>query len=778
MLAFAISSFGFSNLTISPDTIKSGETVTISGEFEKPGDTVDVTLWIDLNGDGVLEEGADFIFFDSKRENSPFIDGSAFGDNVADGKYNATFAGGPFDMPTRYVWVMYDDAGTDTAALVVLPPDPTTTYVKGTVTGPAGAMANIQVRVQTCSLPGDSCARISTLSDADGKYAVYLPDSWRGLSVEISTEDEFGLYEGDRLVGPADVNRTLVDSLTGIDFVYTQPTQFIRVTVVDQADAPMVDVRMGAESSSSANVSARTDSSGVALLGVVPGTYRVEIDGGPSGLFEPMLDVSVLGTDDTVDVAYKVYTADTTIKGKLIDEGSGIDYDDNVHVDARFMINNVNYRSDGAEFNADSTFVIRVPSILGPYTVRVEVWDIPDGFFLDKEWHNNVPVGATDVVSTISRATQRMRLTVRDQDDKPVGKVAMQAWNDASFHYDGETDQHGIFEFYAYSGPEYYAKINTPEYMNPEGGWSIPDTVETLDVAFRAYTTDASIGGNVLGELSKLSELPEVIARGQDTATGMQFTSSTNIGTGGDFNVGVASALGDFRVEISEDKSDIKYAVVPSTYDNPYPYEMVAPGTDTLQFTILLPEGAFTGSVSGFFGGDGSAHTHIIARDSAQGIRVELCAGDGPLSYYMPLPNGTYSVEANVCLKNDSCLIKAAYGLVIDSATVNLNFTPDTAMVVGVIQSTAKAAGAFSVIAHRQAGTGALIVATPGAGLLTVELLDLLGRKVIVPWQRMVDGGTHRIGLARLRAAGTYLLMVKFAGDKQYVHKQVMHAIR
>src|SRR5664279_3024313 len=110
----SFSSFGFHNLTITPDSARIGvDTLTLAGSYEHVGDTLTVTSFLqDVNHNGVFDAGTDV---DEMHGGTTLIidgDKSPAGNNgpsdtTADGllKLKLTTDNTPFNIPGYFVFI-------------------------------------------------------------------------------------------------------------------------------------------------------------------------------------------------------------------------------------------------------------------------------------------------------------------------------------------------------------------------------------------------------------------------------------------------------------------------------------------------------------------------------------------------------------------------------------------------------------------------------------------------------------------------------------------------
>lgn len=223
-LAFLVLLFGYlanadvTNLKVngfsSNFTMVQGD--SIKWEYNLPFDgTAEGKIWVDLNGNGVLDPLADKSIMGAIQ-----TDGQSVGvDNNPgdmDGLVNGhilTVMGNVSLPPAKYIFnfsnsgIAQSIAGTVTA----LPSPPYT--VSGVVTVPGTSAQNIFVQAKL------NKGGWGALTDASGNYTINLNAAAGGLEWGIRPEDQIPSY-----VRPDRIYRTLTGNLTGINFTYEPVT--------------------------------------------------------------------------------------------------------------------------------------------------------------------------------------------------------------------------------------------------------------------------------------------------------------------------------------------------------------------------------------------------------------------------------------------------------------------------------------------------------------------------------------------------------------------------
>ncbi|MBD3347188.1 MAG: hypothetical protein GF401_19210 [Chitinivibrionales bacterium] len=746
--------FAVSDLTFSPDSIGQNDVATLSGTFSSPGDSIEYIYIYDFNSDGIIDTGQDAVVVSSDEE-GPFVDGDDEMDTIADGLMSIDFVRSaywdPFPFAGTYAFVMWDESGSDTAKLVVSQVA-TSLSVSGAVTGPSGPIEGIAVRVISCSTSNrDDCFVRHGLTDANGIYTVYVSPDFQGKDIFLQVEDMFDILEGVSVIPPEDLDTVLSASLTGIDFLYQQATQFIAGVVIDENGAAIPDAVLEfSEDNLGVEMYIDCDGAGKFVAPVSPGKWDIEMDlWETDGYMAEEKKVTVLETDDTVTITYTAYTADQTITGRVVDPDSVIDLGE-CDVGASAQVDS-NWVFSGTDIDeTDGSFSVDVSSQLAPFDVSLWTKDIPHGYYLDPRSYHTVSAGDTGLVFEILKISNVIEGTVLDENENPVINESLYVFKD-EWGFDpipAQTDANG--SFYATVAPgDYYFLVDDSSYMQKRMMVSVYDSVDTTEAFHYVHTTDSIISGTISGDtagldLTDIVDIGAMVTVSETSGGSSQWGCLAVIDGDGSYKVHVSSLYGPYsvRMEFNGDYYD-DYIIFPWEYDS------VEAGQDNVSFQMFKIGGTISGKVS-FEIPDNAYIAGVKAIDTVTGIEFGSYIDDTDSTYMINVPNGVYRVLAGYMSSTatDSVVIDS---IVVQDNDIVINFTADGAAVVPASIPVQKDRLFFSFSSYPNPFRGAarLNFVSPVAGKAELSVFDMTGRLIVTLHSGMVQRGSHTFRLSR-----------------------------
>jgi photosystem II stability/assembly factor-like uncharacterized protein len=313
-LAFLVLLFGYvanaqvTNLTVngvsSNFTMVQGD--TLKWEYNLPvGGSAEGELWIDLNGNGVIDPASDKQLFGTFTQ----TDGQSGDPGDMDGLVNGhiLFAMGNFGIAQSV-------AGTVTAL-----PSPTYT-VSGVVAVPSGISGqNIYVSAQGKN------GQWGALTDATGNYTINFNAAAGGLQWNIQPQDQIPPYSQ-----PAQINITLTGNLTGINFTYAPPAATVDGYLKGEDGHVFANVGIYSNPQNGGNnKNATTDANGYFKFGYSSSeissnpiwSIQANSDGVAPAYFPPKINAISLHPGDNFSIDLTAYFADDSITGKVTLDG-------------------------------------------------------------------------------------------------------------------------------------------------------------------------------------------------------------------------------------------------------------------------------------------------------------------------------------------------------------------------------------------------------------------------------------------------------------------------
>jgi hypothetical protein len=409
----SLKALAFKDLTVSPTTAAFWQEITVTGSYGTAATSADIEIFLDRNANGVFDEGVDLPTVSSAREGFQITDGGSDGDpdQTQDGLFTVTTMPGldrVAPVAGTYVISMSNSAGADTASWTVSAISPTTTI--------AGTVGGLDNPAELCVIATVNDTPYYALTQANGQYAIPLPDGTRGQPVSVQVRDQYDVLEGAGWP-PAPIDTTVAASLSGIDFVFAAPTQFIRAVIVKLTGDTLKDIQL-----SSRNYAAdfhdiqACDSKGVYLFPVFAGSWEFGLES--SAFLAENPKVTITEADDTVDVLIHAVKPDTVINGQLIDStAEGVDLS-NFYAEVRLRIDSTWY-SAFTSIDAQGAYTVQVVKAYGPYEVQVYAKDTA-GIFIQRPAFYELPAGHDTLVSWVFDTQGSLSGTVTGPNDLPL----------------------------------------------------------------------------------------------------------------------------------------------------------------------------------------------------------------------------------------------------------------------------------------------------------------------------------------------------------------------
>ena len=469
-----------------------------------PSREADLSFWIDMDGNGVLDESVDF-----SDEVEHIVDNSFEDEDPTEGVYQFTISDEDEDegeinrVGNLGLFLKAEDIGGSDDAFLFIEPMVSNYSVSGSVTP---AVANIVVFA--FREVGDGEDLWITLTDETGLYQLFLPEMG---TYSIFSVDFLGVTDGmlsDKVYYDVYVN----GHLTGYDFTYIAPTAWIEGTVADEDvnNIEGVGVWADAEDGAEQSVWTETDSNGYYSLGLLEGYWRVGLDRDdliPAYLRPPDREVYVAeGATKIID--FRAYSTDATITGTVfLDDipAGGM----RVDADAFFGGSHTNYYTE-THSSPDGSYTLHVASEAdaeGGY--NVSVGDLPPNTYLDAGY-SAIMSGSAGIdfyVYTIPFGAIEGVVTDETTGD-PIRGVVMRFWDFYSDdRYRTETDENGFYhqdlpvsDYRVRASGFWLGYVN--EFYDNQFHFLEADTVSVLDDQITAINIQMGVGGAISGSLT------------------------------------------------------------------------------------------------------------------------------------------------------------------------------------------------------------------------------------------------------------------------------------
>lgn len=394
---------GLTDLAVTPDTVRIGDTITVTGVCPEPGASATVFTFLDRNADGEYDESIDLLEY-GPDHGAEVIDGGWSTDTVEDGLINGFLytTETPWRTVGTHVNILTDHTGSDTAAVVVLM-DTSEVWCSGTVRGPDGPLAGVVVSLWVeYESDGETVEyEVDVVSDTNGHFLIYLPEEVAGSDTEIEllAEDRFNKTPWDLLApGPNGFGAPEPGSpKTGVDMVFIQAPYTIVGQVLDEHDSPAGELRLVLTGDGGMDIFVAVDEDGGFVTAAPEGVLEFELDQDQETdfLFQSM-DLEIAGDRDTIEVTCRVHSTDMVISGRIVDT-----YDLDIDFDwAPVVVETMGDQqwSGVAYAEADGSFSVPVSSAVGPYAVCIDEEEgLPEDYSFSAYCIGEIEAGTEDV---------------------------------------------------------------------------------------------------------------------------------------------------------------------------------------------------------------------------------------------------------------------------------------------------------------------------------------------------------------------------------------------
>ena len=237
------------------------------------GATVSNEIWIDLNGNGIVDRSTDILLFSFSQTdgvsgatggngNPGDMDGSANG-SIYFVKMNLGFA------PAHYIFRIALGSDTISAPFTeAAMPSPTYT-ISGSVQKLGVGVANVFVSAQGMY----DNSEWDALTDANGNYTI---NTKAAAGAQYQVQIQSSSVTSGYTASPGSDQVTLNANLTGINFVLAAG-KIITGSVRDTVGNPIANIVVSAYSpNGNSNYNGQTDGSGTYSVAVPPGSYQVQ----------------------------------------------------------------------------------------------------------------------------------------------------------------------------------------------------------------------------------------------------------------------------------------------------------------------------------------------------------------------------------------------------------------------------------------------------------------------------------------------------------------------
>ncbi|MFQ6615154.1 MAG: carboxypeptidase regulatory-like domain-containing protein [Fidelibacterota bacterium] len=459
----------------------------------------DLTVWIDMDDDGVLDESIDIQI----DEPDHIVDNSPFDEDPTEGIYQFTVSdedeGDINRVGNMGLFFKAEDTGGSDDAFLFLEPMVSNYSVSGTI---SPAVENIVVAAIRPMADDEDVWY--TLTDETGGYQVFLPEA--GV-YSIITADFLGATGG--MFPDRGYYNVYVDGhLTGYDFTYIAATAWIEGTVTDENSNPLHGIEVFARIEEGQDLQSwiETDESGYYTLGLLEGDWEVGLDGADliPGYMVPEGEEFHMSEGATRTVNFTAYSTDATITGTVFldDAPAG-------GVQARAWSPLGSTRTVSTAHGFYTLSVASEADGEGGYDVGVAEWRLPFPAYVD-EYYSGIMSGSAGIdfhVYEIPFGAIEGIVTDETTGD-PIEGVRIDFWRfDYWDVYRTRTDENGsyhqdlpvgdyrieVFAFWLGYINEVYNNQSHPEEANPV---SVGED-QTSEINF-----DLGLGGEISGTVT------------------------------------------------------------------------------------------------------------------------------------------------------------------------------------------------------------------------------------------------------------------------------------
>jgi hypothetical protein len=688
-------------------TIVQGDDFIITIYFSDGCSEANVSMWADMNGNGIWEDTIDMLVPDTEDE---IVDNDFDDEDPTVGVYQITCYGdedGPNRVSNLGCFYVAEDTGGIDAAYLWIDPITSDYSVSGSVTP-------VAPNVIIAAMSSEENMWM-TATDASGNYQNFVPIV---TDYMVMAFDPLGVLGGGMFPDTVYVDVNINSHITGYDFNFIPGNATIEGTVLDENGSPVVGVTVYAEGQMPGGVSTETNSSGYYNLTVIEGWWEVELSWDsliPDYLCVEEVDVYVEeGGTETVD--FLVYETDSTIEGTV--------YLDDIPT-AGFEIDcwsEIGMTETDSGTNGNYTLhVASEANALGGYCVNADIWDIPELYVVEN--YNNIMSGSTGIDFHIYTVTGGIEGHVYDSVTlEPAEDCWVNAFDGTNWFGTGIDDEgfyqlylpNGIFEVYA-EGEMYYQQM-VPDVV-------IEDEMITMDFYLDPISFDGALEGYAYVEGTT------------DPIEGVDIWLYSDTYSTGTYT----DEFGYYHFDLPNGTY-----MLDAWHVNYYGIhiEDIVINYNIVQQDFEMEPVIFTGSLSGYVYEEGSTNPIINANISVgtQGY-WNMTYSDGTGYYYFDLPNGMYSLdcwkdgylgfhEDEIIINNDNVVfdiymipdVGSEDELILPASSLSQNypnpFNPETTI-------------SFSV--------------TQTSSFVTIEIYNIKGQQVHILVNEVFSAGKHSV---------------------------------
>ena len=462
-------------------SITQGEDFIMTVYFSDECNSATVQIWVDMNGNGTLEEDEDFLIQDDDDE---IIDNDIEDENPETGVYQKTFYAeddGPNNVGNLGLLFSATDEGGNDVAFLYINALVSDYSVSGHITP---ELPNIVVGA--FSLENEITWMVMT--DSEGNYQSFVNEAGYYM---VMTFDPLGITGG--MYPDTTYTDVLIDGhLTGYDFHYLTPSSTISGTVLDNYGNPIEGVEVRADQEDMMGIFDTTDENGNYTIGVSAGFWRVGINENdliPDYLV-PENQYVFVEEDENVVQNFVAYVVDATIEGTVyLDETpvAGIRINGN---------NSLGYTETISEFNG--SYILPVSTFgdnEGGYSVNI--WDLPPDTYVD-EYYNGIVSGSTGIDFHIHSASGGIEGYLFDaESEEPLEDGWVSATQDYQTWYNTGIEEDGYYHLALPNGI-YDVFANADDYYQETAfGVEIQDEFVYYEFYLEPVTFDGALWGYI-----------------------------------------------------------------------------------------------------------------------------------------------------------------------------------------------------------------------------------------------------------------------------------------
>ena len=593
-------------------TIVQGEVIVVTIYFSDNCFTAEISMWVDMNGNGTWEDDIDLIIPDMVNT---IIDNDFEDEDLTVGVYQKTIAGddGPNMVSNLGVFFVAEDTGGIDDAYVYINSITSDYSVSGSVTPVA---ANIIIM----AMNEDEDMWMTTTNTA-GDYQDFVLEP--GLYF-LMAFDPLGVLNGmfsNTVYSDVNIN----GHITGYDFIFMQGNCTIQGTVTNENGAPVEGITVYARQNEMSSVWDVTDVNGFYQVSVLEGTWYIDFNDEDlmPDYMNPEGEEVYIEEGDTEIVDITLYETDSFIEGTVYLDGvptQGFEIRAwNDMVGDSYAISSVNGTYDlpvASEANA-----------MGGYNVWLDTWNIP-GIYVE-EWYNNIMSGSTGINFHAHTATGGVEGYIYDSVTlEPIEGSWVSAYDGMNYYNTGTDD--GYYELYLPNGTYDVWAEGDMYYQQYVEDVVINDNFVVLDFYLDPIIFEGVLQGTVYEEGTTIP-IPFVDMSVQNNV----FWTGTTTDENGNYYFDMPN--GTFNLN----------AWHPMYYG--INIENIVINSNVVTLDLEMEPISFDGALQGYVYEDGTTDPIPFAHIDVFGWYSTSVISDNTGFYHVDLPNGGYSA---VCWKD------------------------------------------------------------------------------------------------------------------------------